>query len=167
MLFLIMITHWLGNMLGLIIIWIAIAIIYNSHVLWPLGLICLTFFWMFGGSWLIKNLKSGYAARLHKIVMSLAPAGFSAKVQISDEAGRRYVGIDPKAGMAVLIDEYNGIRKAMPLSEITEWATDITSGKHFQHVILRLTDYDYPSITIPVRSHDMERITSQLITAMG
>ena len=152
MLSLITIIHWLGNMLGLIIIWVAIAIIYNSHALWPLGLIGLTFIWMFGGSWLIKNLKRRYAERLHKIIMSIAPAGFSAKVEISDEAGRRYVGIDPKA---------------MPLSEITEWATDITSRKHFQHVILRFKDYDYPSITIPVRTHDMERVTSQLITAMG
>lgn len=167
MLSLTMIIHWLGNMLSLIIIWVATAIIYNSHALWPLGLIGLTFIWMFGGSWLIKNLKRRYAERLRKIIMSIAPAGFSARVEISDEAGRRYVGIDPEAGTAVLIDEYNGIRKAMPLSEITEWATAITSRKHFQHVILRFRDYDYPSITIPVRTHDMERVTSQLITTMG
>ncbi|KPZ06837.1 hypothetical protein ALO43_101014 [Pseudomonas tremae] len=167
MLSLIKIIHWLGNMLSLIIVWVAIVIIYNSHALRPLGLIGLTFVWMFGGSLLIKTLKSRYAERLHKIVMSIAPAGFSAKVQISDEAGRRYVGIDPKAGTAVLIDDYNGIQKVMPLSEITEWATDITSEKHFQYVILRFRNYDYPSITIPVRTHDMERITSQLITAMG
>jgi hypothetical protein len=32
---------------------------------------------------------------------------------------------------------------------------------------LRFRNYDYPSITIPVRTHDMERITSQLITALG
>lgn len=167
MLSIIAIIHWLGNMLSLIIIWVAMAVIYNSHALWPLGLIGLTVIWIFGGSWLIKNLKSCHAARLHNIVMSIAPVGFSAKVQISDEASRRYVGIDPKTGTAVLIDEYNGIRKAVPLSEITEWATDITSRKHFQHVIVRFRDYDYPSITIPVRTHDMERLTSQLITTMG
>ena len=63
MLSLITTIHWLGNILSLIIIWVAIAIIYNSHALWPLGLIGLTFVWMFGGSWLINDQPAGIGIR--------------------------------------------------------------------------------------------------------
>lgn len=160
-------VYWIGVFASFMAAWIAVMVVYAEHSFWPLTIVALAAIWLFGGYRLLGLLKAQRAARLQEIVKAIAPARFVAKVQIADEVGSRYVGIDPSAQTVVVIDQANGIRKTMPLSDVTEWEALEVPRKNYQRVTVRFRDYGYPSISIPVLTRNMERIKAQLRVAIG
>ena len=167
MLAILTIVYWIGAFAGFVAAWIAGMTAYTDHSFRPLTIVALAAIWLFGGYRLLGFLRAQCAARLQEMVKAIAPDRFAAKVQIADEAGGRYVGIDPSAQTVVVIDQANGIQKAMPLSDVTEWEALEDPRKNYQRVTVRFRDYGYPSISIPVLTRNMERIKAQLRVAIG
>ncbi|MCK4161561.1 hypothetical protein HFK89_03655 [Ralstonia pseudosolanacearum] len=167
MLGIISMAYWLGVFVSVASIWFSIVAIQANHTSGPLWIIASAIVWPVGGYRLLGLLKARRASRLKETVQAIAPAGFMAEVQIADDAGRRYVGIDPSAKTVVVIDAANGIRKVMPLSQVSEWETQEDPSRNYQRVTVRFSDFQCPSISIPVLTRHVERIASQLRVAIG